>query len=77
MQIVLSHIRYYRTTAFGRAPPADDEVVALDGIDLKLKGRFNVDDVYGELRAPLLANRPFFDRQATTYCSTIATSAPA
>ncbi|MDB5693268.1 MAG: TonB-dependent receptor [Alphaproteobacteria bacterium] len=48
----------------GRFDP-DPTVAAGLGSDipaLPTRGHFNVNDVYGELRAPLLADRPFFNR---------------
>ncbi|MEA3038310.1 MAG: iron complex outerrane recepter protein, partial [Sphingomonadales bacterium] len=55
----------------GRFDP-DPTVAAGLGSDipaLPTKGNFNVDEVYGELRAPLLANTPFFQKLELSFAA--------
>jgi iron complex outermembrane receptor protein len=55
----------------GRFDP-DPTVAAGLGSDipaLPTKGSFNVDEVYGELRAPLLANTPFFQKLELSFAA--------
>ncbi|MEA3002570.1 MAG: iron complex outerrane recepter protein [Sphingomonadales bacterium] len=55
----------------GRFDP-DPIVAAGLGSDipaLPTKGSFNVDEVYGELRAPLLADRPFFEKLELSFAA--------